>query len=115
MSQFRDHAAEFERLGAQLIGISVDSFFSHADFVEHLKLNFPLLSDFNRQVVPFFTGYYDDVAGLKGVGRRRVLVIDRDGVVRYNWTTPEPGNVPDGAEVLRTVRALGQSRTMGRP
>ncbi len=107
MSQFRDNAAKFERLGTQLIGISVDSFFSHADFADHLKLGFPLLSDFNRKVVPFFTGYYDDLAGLKGVGRRRVLVVDRDGVIRYNWSTPDPAILPDVEEVLRAVDALG--------
>ncbi len=90
----------------------MDSFYSHAAFAEKLSLGFPLLSDFNRQVVPFYTGYYDDVAGLKGVGRRRVLVIDQGGTVRYDWTTSSPGNIPDVEEVLRAVRALG-TRAVG--
>jgi peroxiredoxin len=112
LSQFRDKADEFERLEAQLMGISVDSFYSHAAFAEKLQLNFPLLSDFNRQVVPFYTGYYDGVSGLRGVGRRRVMVIDRGGTVRFDWSTEKPKNLPDIEEVLKAVRGLG-TRAVG--
>lgn len=84
----------------------MDSFFSHQAFSEKLGLNFPLLSDFNRQVIPQYAGYYEEVAGLKGVGKRAVFVVDRSGVIRYRWLSEVPGDIPDVDEVLQAVKAL---------
>ena len=84
----------------------MDSPFAHQAFAEKLHLNFPLLSDFNREVIPQYTGFYDDVSGLKQVGKRAVFVVDRNGVVRYKWTTEQPGNIPDVNEVLQVVRSI---------
>lgn len=96
----------FQELGAQVLGINVDSFFAHKVFSDNLKLNFPLLSDFNREVIPIYTDYYDDVFGLKQVGRRTVFVIDRKGIVRYKWTTDNPGNIPNIDDVIEALRNL---------
>ncbi len=108
MSQFRDKAAEFQEAGAQVLAINVDSHFSHQVFAEKLGLNFPLLSDFNRQVIPEYVGFYEAVAGYyKQVGRRAIYVIDRNGTVRYKWISEtEPGKIPDVDEVLSTVQAI---------
>lgn len=84
----------------------MDSHFSHQVFAERLGLNFPLLTDFNRQVVPQYTGYYEDVAGLKQVGKRAVFAVDQTGLVRYKWVTEQPGNLPDVDEVLRAVQSM---------
>jgi len=85
----------------------VDSFFSHQAFTDKLGLNFPLLSDFNREVIPRYTGFYETVSGsLKGVGKRAVFVIDQKGVIRYRWISEDPGILPDTDEVLQAVRAV---------
>ncbi len=107
MSLFRDRASEFERAGAQVYGINVDSPFSHAAFAEKLNLNFPLISDFNRQFIPEHVGYWEDVAGLKAVGRRVVFVVDKGGVVRYKWAGNVPSDLPNVDEVLEAVQSLG--------
>ncbi len=108
MSQFRDNASEFERAGAQVLAVNVDSHFCHQAFSEKLSLSFPLLSDFNRQVIPRYVGYYEDVAGYKQVGRRAVFVVDRKGVIRYRWISEtEPGKTPDVSEVLKAVQSAG--------
>ncbi len=86
----------------------MDSNFSHSAFAEKLGLKFPLLSDFNRQVVPQYVGFYETVGpGYKYVGRRAVFVLDKNGVVRYKWISEmEPGNTPDVNEVLQAVRSV---------
>jgi peroxiredoxin len=109
LSQFRDKAAEFEKAGAQILAISVDSFFSHQAFAKELDVKFPLLSDFNREAIPNYAGFYDLALGmLKGAGRRAVFVVDRAGTVRYKWVGPadDPGVLPDVNEVLKATQAI---------
>lgn len=87
----------------------MDSFFSHQAFAKDLDVKFPLLSDFNREVIPNYAGFYDNALGLlKEAGRRAVFVLDRDGVVRWKWTGPEddPGVLPNVSDVLEAVRAV---------
>lgn len=84
----------------------MDSFHSHAVFAEQLGLNFPLLSDWNREVTPLYPGFHPEVGGgLKLVGRRAVYVIDRDGTVIYRWVGEKPSDLPNPDEVLAALRA----------
>ena len=109
MSQFRDKAGDFEQAGAQILAISADSFFSHQAFAKDLDLKYPLLSDFNREVIPNYAGYYQNALGfLKDAGRRAIYVLDRNGIVQYKWLGPEdePGVLPNVGEVLDAVRAV---------
>lgn len=109
MSQFRDKAADFEQAGAQILAISVDSFFSHQAFAKDLDVKYPLLSDFNREVIPNYAGFYETALGLiKGAGRRAIFVLDRGGVVRYKWVgaADDPGVLPNLNEVLEATRAI---------
>ncbi len=109
MSQFRDKAADFEQAGAQILAINVDQFFSHQAFAKELDLKFPLLSDFNREVIPNYSGFYPLALGLlKGAGRRAVYVLDRGGTIHYKWEGPEddPGVLPNVSEVLEAVRGI---------
>jgi len=74
-----------------------------------LFLTFPLLSDFNRQIVyQFGIAYTEDepFTGFWGMSRRSVFVLDRDGVVRYVWVTDDPLVAPDIEAVLQAVRAV---------
>jgi peroxiredoxin len=87
----------------------VDSFFSHQAFAKELDVKYPLLSDFNREVFPNYSGFYENALGLlKGAGRRAIYVVDRGGIVRYQWVGPadDPGVLPDADEVLEAVRAI---------
>ena len=74
-----------------------------------LDIPFPLLSDFNRQVVHDFGIAYtpeQPFSGFWGMSRRSVFVLDREGVVRYTWVTDDPLVAPDVEEALRAVEAL---------
>jgi peroxiredoxin len=89
--------------------VSVESDRAHTAFAQMLELPFPLLSDFNRQVVQQFGIAYtpdEPYSGFWGMSRRSVFVVDREGTVRYAWVTDDPLVAPDAEEVLRAVQAL---------
>ena len=64
-------------------------------------LNFPLLCDYNREVVKMYGVFHEDFAGLKGytAAKRSVFILDREGVIRYRWVSENPGVEPDYAEI----------------
>jgi glutaredoxin-dependent peroxiredoxin len=89
--------------------MSVESDRAHKAFAESLYLEFPLLSDFNRQVVrEFGIDYTEDqpFSGFWGMSRRSVFVLDREGIVRYVWVTDDPLVAPEMEPVVQAVAAL---------
>ncbi len=115
MCTFRDQLHAFRALGAQVVGISVDSPFSLKAFAEQQGLNFPLLSDFNREAVRAFGIEDNDFLGglLRGVAKRAVFVLDPQGVVVYRWVSEEPGVEPDCEAVEEAVARLGAGQGLG--
>jgi len=106
LCNFRDSLARFNSLHAQVIAISVDSPYAQKAFADANKLNFTLLSDFNRRAVKAF-GIEDPNFGggqLPGVAKRSVFVLDRDGVVRYKWVTDNPVIEPNYEEVAAAAK-----------
>lgn len=93
-------------MGAEIVGISVDSHFSHKAFAARLKLHYKLLSDFNRQVIGSYVGYFDDVLGYAEVARRSVVVIDRVRTVRWMWLADAPEDVVDTESVREAVQEV---------
>ena len=89
----------------------MDSHYSHEAFAEKLGLNFPLLSDYNREVVPKYVGYYPTMGpGYKQVGRRAVFVIDRSEIISYRWISEdEPGKIPNVNEVFQAAQSTRDS------
>ena len=102
---FRDGYAKFNSLGAQAVGISVDSVFSLKVFSQTYNLQFPLLSDFNKNVSKAYGVLHDTwvAMGYKGVSKRAVFVLDGKGILRYKWVTESPGNEPPYDEVLAVL------------
>src|SRR5919199_739210 len=80
---FRDSLARLNQANAQVFGISVDSFFTLKAFHDQQGYNFPLLSDFNKQAIREYGVFNEDMIGSKGVAKRAVFVIDKDGVIRH--------------------------------
>ena len=95
-------------LGATVLGLSVESHRAHAAFAESLQLPFPLLSDLNREVVQAYGVMYTPDnrhrEGFYGIAKRSVFVLDREGVVRYAWSSDDALILPDVEEVLEAVR-----------
>lgn len=104
----RDHIQDYNDANAQVFGISVDSIFTLAKYKEEQSLNFPLLSDFNKEVSADYGTLYDTfVFDMKGVSKRSAFVIDKEGIVRYAQVLENAGDIPDFAainEVLGTLK-----------
>lgn len=108
MCTFRDSMARLNELKAQVVGISVNDPFSNKGFVEKNLLTFPLLSDYNREVVRLYDIELKDFAGLKGysVAKRSVFILDKNGVVRYRWVSEDPGMEPNYEEVKKMLEKI---------
>jgi glutaredoxin-dependent peroxiredoxin len=91
MCQMRDDWKQFELLGAKVFGISVDSPFVTDKFRQTENIPFPILSDFNKEVSKKYGVLQDDLMGLKGVAKRAAFVIGKDGKIKYEWVTDNPG------------------------
>jgi peroxiredoxin len=110
LSGFRENYHRFTALNASVLGLCVESDRAHTAFAASLELPFPLLSDFNRDVIGQFGIAYtpeEPFSGFWGMSRRSVFVLDRDGVVRYAWVTDDPLVAPDIEDVLAAVTGLG--------
>lgn len=102
----RDQMEALRRRGAKVFGISVDTPFTHRQFKEAHGFNYPLLSDFNKEVSGAYGVLYDEVYGFRGVSKRSVFVLDREGVVRHKWVTEDPKVPPDVDRIVEVVRGL---------
>ena len=92
--------SEFQTLNTEVMGISVDSKHSSAAFAEHLHLDFPLISDFNKEVT---TAY--GVLREGGFAERALFVIGKDGKIAYAHVNAI-GEVPDNAPVFEVLHRL---------
>ena len=97
---FRDQLGRLNGANAQVYGISVDTFFALKAFQTAQKLTFSLLSDFNKQVIRDYGVFNEDMVGLKGIAKRAVFVLDKDGVVRHREVLDDARNEPDYQKVF---------------
>ena len=92
--------SEFQNLNTEVLGISVDSKHSSAAFAEHLHLDFPLISDFNKEVTTAF-----GVLREGGFAERALFVIDKEGKIAYAHVNAI-GEVPDNGPVFEVLSQL---------
>jgi peroxiredoxin len=101
----RDALGRLDQVNAQVYGISVDSFFALKAFREQQHFPFPLLSDFNKEVIRAYGVFNEDMIGLKGIAKRAVFVLDKDGVVRHREVLDDARNEPDYQKVYDAAAA----------
>jgi peroxiredoxin len=103
----RDDIAFYQGMNSEVFGISVDSPFSNAKFKEEQKINFPLLSDFNKEAITAYDCMYESFAvGLKGVAKRSAFVIDKAGVVQYAEILESAGDLPNFDAIKKCIEGL---------
>lgn len=104
----RDNIAVYNNTNATVLGVSVDSLFTLGKFKAEQHLNFPLLSDFNKDAAKAFGVLYETFPAfeMQGVSKRAAFVIDAEGVVRYAEVCPTPGDLPDFAAIQQTLSTL---------
>jgi peroxiredoxin len=94
---------EFQRFGAQLLGVSVDGIWCHLAFAQNRNLHFPLLADFEpKGEVSRRYGVY---RSQDGTSERALYVIDADGTVRWSYVSPVGVN-PGADGILRALESL---------
>ena len=87
--------AAYNDLNATVYGISIDSPFAQEQMAKVDKLQFPLLSDFNKEVSEAYDVLYADLLGFKGVSKRSAFVIDETGVILYSESSEDPHDLPN--------------------
>ena len=96
---------EFRKFNAELMGISVDSVWSHLAFAKDRNLHFPLLSDFEPKGEVART--YQVYRASEGTTERALFVIDADGIIRWSYVSPVGVN-PGADGILRALESLGK-------
>ena len=104
---FSDRIADFEKLDVQVLGVSVDSHYSHLAWRQVARteggigdIKYPLVADLNKKIAEA----YDVLLG-GGIALRGLFLIDKDGIVRHQVVNDLPlGRSVD--EALRMVEAL---------
>lgn len=91
----RDDIGSYNNLDAEVLAISVDSFFSLKQFKERDGYNFELLSDFNKDVSAAYGALYEDFLGYKGVSKRSAFVVDKEGTIKYAEVLENAGDLPN--------------------
>lgn len=103
----RDTLDTYTNLDAEVVGISVDSIFTLAKFKEEQNYNFPLLSDFNKEVSQAYGAFYDEfVFDMKGVSRRAAFVVDKQGAVQYAEVLESAGDLPNFEAIKAALASL---------
>jgi peroxiredoxin Q/BCP len=103
---FRDARAEYEKVGARVLGVSPDNIATHLKFAEKHALPFTLLADSDRRVCELYGVWKErSMYGKKSMGvERTTLVIDRDGIVRKVYPKVKvDGHVQAVLAVLQTI------------
>ena len=101
----RDSFGYYDGLNAQILGISVDSPFTLAKFKEENAYQFPLLSDFNKEVSAAYGALYAEFAfGMKGVSKRAAFVIDEEQHIIYAEVLENAGDLPNFEEIAEKVK-----------
>ena len=103
---FRDQLSRLNKANAQVFGISVDTFFTLKAFQTAERLTFPLLSDFNKQVIREYGVFNEDMIGLKGIAKRAVFVLDKDGIVRHREVLDDARNEPNYDKVFEALKYI---------
>ena len=89
----------YSSLGAEVIGISVDSPFAQEAWATANKITIPLVSDLNKETTKAYEVLFPGLAGIGDTSARAAFVIGQDGVVKYAEQTATPKDLPNFAAV----------------
>jgi peroxiredoxin len=103
----RDNIGVYNNSKAKVLAISVDSPQTLARFKEDQKLNFPLLSDFNKSVSEKYGCLYETFSmDMKGVSKRSAFVIDQQGRIQYAEVLENAREEPDYEAIEKCLELL---------
>jgi peroxiredoxin len=106
MCTFRDSIGTLGASKAQVVGVTTDTFFTLKAWADQQRFTFPLLSDYNKEVIRQYDVVNPDMIGLKNIAKRAVFVIGRDGIVKHRDVLDDARNEPDYDKVRAALAAL---------
>jgi peroxiredoxin len=98
---------EYEKLGATVYAISVDSPFAQEAWANTNKIKLTLLSDLNKTTAKAYEVVFPGLAGIGDTSARAAFVIGQDGVIKYSEQTATPKDLPNFAAVKAALAAKG--------
>ena len=108
MCSLQDNLSKLNDSNTSVIGISVDSPWSNAEFAKKYNLKFELLSDLDREVVEAYDAKFTGLGGIEGYesANRVVIIIDKEGIIRHRWVAENPGVEPDYDNITSIAQSL---------
>lgn len=103
MALYNEIHSEFQKHGAELLGISVDGVWCHAEFAKDRHLHFPLLSDFEPKGE--VARKYGAFRAEDGFSERALFVIDKKGMIFWSYLSPVGVN-PGADGILQALEEL---------
>lgn len=96
----------YSGLNAEVIGISIDTPFAQEAWAQKEKIQTPLASDLNKEVIKKYDVVFSMLAGIGDTAARAAFVIDKQGVVQYSEQTPTPKDLPNFDNVKQALGKL---------
>jgi peroxiredoxin len=96
----------YSGLNADVIAVSVDTPFAQEAWAQKEKIQIPLASDLNKEVIKKYDVVFPMLAGVGDTAARAAFVIDKNGVVQYSEQTPTPKDLPNFQKVKDTLANL---------
>ena len=109
MALYNEVLPEFQKFGAELMGISVDGAWCHRAFAENRHLHFPLLADFEPKGA--VSRSYGAYRAQDGISERALFVIDKNGIITWSYCSPVAVN-PGADGILEALEGLNQQEKM---
>ncbi|PKA58329.1 2-Cys peroxiredoxin BAS1-like, chloroplastic [Apostasia shenzhenica] len=105
ITAFSDRYVEFEKVNTEILGVSIDSVFSHLAWIQTDRksgglgdLKYPLISDITKSISKSYGVLIPD----QGIALRGLFVIDKEGVIQHSTIN----NLAIGRSVDETLRTL---------
>jgi peroxiredoxin len=106
MCDFTRDLESYTKLDATVYGITNDTPFVLEEWTNQIKIGFPLLSDFQKDVSKLYDVVWPDFAGLGPGTARAVFVIDREAVIRHSEQTPTLLDLPNYEAIENALNGL---------
>lgn len=104
----RDDLAKYADKNTEVLAIFPDSVFVLEKVKEEQRVNYPLLSDFNREVSGQYGALFAEFPafGMRNVPKRSAFVIDKQGIIRYKEVRDIPQELPDFSKIAEVLQTL---------
>jgi len=93
-------------LGAEVIGVSVDSPFAQEAWAQKEKIGITLVSDLNKEATKAYDVVFPALAGIGDTSARAAFVVDKNGIIQYVEQTPTPKDLPNFDAVKAALAKL---------